>query len=176
METRRGVLAFIVAAAVVMTALSLGVKPAEEKARTRIGVYDNRAVAIAYIGSAAHEAQLKAYRDRHVAAVASGDEKTAATIRRAMDRMQWLTHRQGFGRASVDDAMALIRDKLPQVARETRVAAIVCNPDHLDAALVERVDVTDQVVALFDPGEKAMKSIESVRRVEPAEIGFDFDD
>ena len=105
METRRAVMAFVLAACVVMTALSLGVHRVEDqgKSRTRVGVYDSRAVAIVYHRSEAGAAQRDALEKKLDAARTAGDEKKIQLLEKAFDRMQWLAHRQGFGQTSVDD-------------------------------------------------------------------------
>jgi hypothetical protein len=178
METRRGIMAFLLAACVVMTALSLGVHRAEDRSgdRMRVGVYDNRAVAVAFVSSEAHRQTLSAWKEKHDAAQRDGDEQRMQQIEKAMDRMQWLSHRQGFGRASVDDAMASVKDQLQEVARRADVSLIVCNPDYLDPATVEQVDVTDAVVALFQPSEKTLKTVEAMKKIASMDVGFDFED
>ena len=177
MHTRRAIMAFILAGASVMTALSLGnAAPDADKPKVRIGVYDNRAIAIAYAHSDAFRTTMKGWTDKHAQAKSSGDQKTVKQIETAMDRMQWLAHRQGFGRASVDDAMASVKDKLAEVAKKAKVSAIVCNPDFVDPTSIERVDVTLDVARLFNPNEQTMKMLDSMKDVEPIEVGFDFDD
>lgn len=178
METRRAIMAFLLAACVVMTALSLGVHRADDlaKSKVRVGIYDSRAVAIAYHHTDAAAAMRKALQTDLEDARRAGDAKKVERLEHAFDRMQWLSHRQGFGRTSVDDAMASVKDKLIEVARTANVSAIVCNPDYLDPTAVERVDLTNEVVALFEPDEKTLKTVSAMRSVAPMEIGFDFED
>ncbi len=170
-------MAFILAGAAVMTALSLGnAADTRQNSKVRVGVYDNRAIAVAYFNSAAKHESVASWKMQHDKARQAGDEKRAKQIETAMDRMQWLAHRQGFGRASVDEAMASVKDKLADVAKKANVSAIVYTPDYLDSAWVERVDVTSEVVALFDPSEKTLKTVDAMKKIEPVEIGFDFEE
>jgi hypothetical protein len=178
METRRAVMAFLLAACVVMTALSLGVHRVDDlaKPKLRVGVYDNRAVAIAYTRSEAGAAAREALKADLEAARKDGDPKRVGALEHAFDRMQWLTHRQGFGRASVDDAMNRVKDKVLDVAKKANVSLIACNPDYLDPLAVERVDLTDEIVALFDPDEKTLQMVKGMKSVKPIEVGFEFQD
>lgn len=179
METqRRAMIAFILAACVIMTALSLGVHRADPPApaKVRIGVYDNRAVAVAYFRSDAAAETRKAMQKELEEARKNNNSKRVEQLEHAFDRMQWTAHRQGFGTASVDQAMASVKDKLPDVAKKASVCAVVCNPDYLATNEVERIDLTDQVVALFAPNDQTMKTIEQMKKVAPVDVGFDFED
>jgi hypothetical protein len=171
-------MAFLLAACVVMTALSLGVHRADDlpKAKLRVGVYDNRSVAVAYFQSGGGADQRQSMQADLENARKNGDDKKVARLEHAFDRMQWLTHRQGFGLTSVDEAIASVKDALPEVAKKANVSAIVCNPDYLDPMAIERVDVTSDVVALFNPNEKTLKTVDAMKSVRPVEVGFDFED
>lgn len=175
---RRAMIAFVLAACVIMTALSLGVHRAEPPApaKLRIGTYDNRAVAIAYHRSSAADETRKAMQAELEQAKKDGQQKRVEQLKRAFDRMQWTAHRQGFGTASVDEAMASVKDKLPDLATKAKVCAVVCNPDYLAMNEVERVDLTDQVVALFAPDEKTLQIVDQMKKAAPVQVGFDFED
>ena len=78
-------------------------------------------------------------------------------------------HRQGFGRVPVDDLLAHVAERLPEVARTARVVAIVfdCN---WAGAEVELVDVTHELVALFEPSEKTLATVEELLQHEPVDL------
>lgn len=177
MDTRRAVMAFFLAACVVMTALSLGVHRADAQtnAKHRVGVYDNRAIAVAFAHSRLKGEGMTQWKARYDKAERDGDEKEMARVKQAMDRMQWLTHRQGFGRASVDEAMSHVKGQLAEVAKQANVDLIVWNPDFVGDS-VETVDLTDQIVALFDPNERVLDIVASLKKSEPVEVGYDFED
>jgi SOS response regulatory protein OraA/RecX len=75
-------------------------------------------------------------------------------------------HRQGFGRAPVDDILAKIKDKLPDVCKEAGVDLIAWDIVHSGPS-VEVVDVTDHLVKRFEPKESARKIIEELKKHEP---------
>lgn len=135
-------------------------------ARVRIGVYDSRAIAVAYIASTFHEQEMRALQQSLKSAQDAGDTKKADAIKQEGSNRQTLAHLQGFGSAPVDQMLSAIKDRIPQIARAANLQAIVASADYLSAD-VERVDVTDQLVAEFKPNERTLKSIEALRKTPP---------
>jgi hypothetical protein len=78
-------------------------------------------------------------------------------------------HFQGFGRVPVDDLLAPVKDQVAKLARERKLAAITMSCD-FTGGQVELVDVTDDLVKLYDPSEKTLKSARAVRAVKPAPL------
>ena len=148
---------------------------APQPSKVRIGTYDSRAVAVAYAHSAACAESLKTLQAKLDQAVAKDEKGAKQRIVRAADRRQWLAHRQAFGRASVDDAMGAVKDKLAEIAKQARVEAIVYEPDFASEQ-VELVDLTAEVVALFEPDERTRKMAMSVKDSKRVHIDFDFED
>jgi hypothetical protein len=168
----------LAAAGIVMlagVAMTGGAAPPPPPPKVRIGTYDSRAVAVAYARSAACAESLKALQARLDQAVAKDEKGAKQRIARAADRRQWLAHRQAFGRASVDDAMGALKDNLAEVARQARVEAIVYEPDFASEQ-VELVDLTAEIVALFEPDERTRKMAMSVKDAQRVHIDFDFED
>lgn len=133
--------------------------------KVRIGVYDARAVAIAYV-RANRDTQVANLRTELKAAEQAGDTARAASIRSQGERLQTLRHLQGFAGARVDDIMATLGERLPQMARDAGVVAIV---DRMDwsAAGVEAVDLTDRIVGEFNPDATTQKILADMRGKKP---------
>lgn len=139
--------------------------PAQETAKKiRVGVYDNRAIALAYFGSEHNEFLKK--RAEYNEAQASGDSALIKELDNWMPRFQRQMHFQGFCRAPVDDLLLLVKDKMPGVAKSAGVDLIGWYPDFIGAE-VETVDITNELVALFNTSEKKLKEIEGLKDVEP---------
>jgi hypothetical protein len=105
--------------------------------------------------------------ERDQAKAAGDSEKLKATEEQGKAH-QVKFHHQGFGTAPVDDILAKVPDALPAVAREAGVPLIVskwrldyCAPD------VEQLDVTDLLVAKFNPSPKTLKIIADLRQHPP---------
>jgi hypothetical protein len=138
--------------------------------RVRIGTYDSRAVAIAYGRSKAFLTRVNELREQHKRATGAGDQKAADRLAQEAQALQLRIHLQGFSNAPVDDILAKVSDRLPQLAQRRGVAAVVSSADYRDDARVEVVDVTDDLTALFEPDEQTQKVIADLKRQAPLPI------
>jgi len=154
---------------------------ASENPTLVVGTFDSRAVAVAYVQSDAFSNYLVA-QQTDVAKVlerakTAGDETLVAELGALGPAMQKRLHEQGFGTAPVDDIIARIIDKLPNIAKEAGVDVIISkwtltysNPT------AEFIDVTSLIVAEFEPNERTLKMIQSTVEADPVpldEIGHD---
>ena len=119
---------------------------------SRVGSYDSRAVAIAYYQSDAFAARLRALRES-----GASDADGAA--------LQAHLHRQGFGTAPVDDVLDTVRAQIPDVMADAGVDRLVSKWDLADATTT--IDVTDRLVALFDPDEATLRTVAEIREKDP---------
>jgi hypothetical protein len=145
------------------------VKPATPPA-ARVGIYDSRVIAFAYFWSAPQQQSVRERMAAAKAAKATGDQAAYAAIAKEMKERQSRSHLQVFSTAPVDDAMAALRERLPQLAEQAGVGEFVSKWD--EAALrkypVEaRVDVTDLLVQEFKLPEQQMKKLEGIKRATP---------
>lgn len=135
--------------------------------KTRIGTYDNRAIAVAYAPSRFNPVKHK--MAEYEAAKAAGDDKKVKQLEQWGQQQQRLLHFQGFGRVPVDDLLAHVRDGVAQLAKDKHLAAIVMDCDHV-AENVEVVDVTADLVELFDPSDKTRKMAARIKDAEPVSL------
>lgn len=136
----------------------------EAAKKIRVGVYDNRAIALAYFGSE-YNAFLKK-RTEVKEARAAGDSVRVKELDAWVKKFQRQIHFQGFCRAPVDDLLLLVKDKMAAVVKNTGVDLIGWQPDYTGAE-VEIVDITDELVALFNPTQKKLDEIKQLKDVEP---------
>jgi hypothetical protein len=164
-------LTLISAALVTATLLLASTRPApagaEEPATVRVGVYDSRAVAVAYAASDFNPVSEK--MKQYDAAKEAGDTKRMEEYEAWGQKHQRQLHRQGFGRVPVTDLLEHVADRLPDVARETGVDVIAfeCN---YRGPHVEEVDVTRELVMLFDPSGKTLETVAEMAKVEPVDL------
>jgi len=133
----------------------------------RVGVYDNRIVAIAYGNSdylpvAAKKAELKAAKE-------AGDSAKIAELETWGPKYQRQLHRQGFGRVPVDDLLAYVGDKIPALAEKLGVDIIAMHCD-FTGDNVEVVDVSMELAKLFNPDEKIFEVLGEVKDHEPVDL------
>jgi len=136
----------------------------------RIGVYDSRAVAIAYAGSSLQQQKMNALKAAHQRAKDAGDSAEISRLSADAKVQQATLHKQGFGTAPVDDLLAHIAADLPKIQTEAGVAQLVSkwNTAELEKhAKSERVDVTMKLVDAFQPNEKQRKYAIEIQSRDP---------
>jgi hypothetical protein len=138
--------------------------------RVRLGTYDSRAVAIAYGRSKAFLDRVSELGEQHKRAREAGDQERAEQLAKQGQELQVRIHLQGFSNAPVDDVLASVSDRLPEIAQRRGVAAIVPSANYRDDARVEVVDVTDDLTALFNPDAQTQKIITDLKRRAPLPI------
>ncbi|TFG65900.1 MAG: tetratricopeptide repeat protein [Gemmatimonadales bacterium] len=134
----------------------------------RIGTFDSRAVAIAYYRSTEFQDSVGDLRTELEEAKASGDEFRVGELEAYGPAMQHRMHQQAFSIGSVMEIMDQISDALPELAREAGVSVIVSQWEVTYAnSAADFVDLTPQLVALFNPSEETLNSVESLKTVAP---------
>ena len=174
--SRRGMLSAVIALGLLAAGGAQGQTAAT---KPRIGVYDSRAVAVAFANSTEFRETIKSAQAEHEKAKAAKDDKQLKAIETTMKLRQKRLHEQGFSTGSVLGIMAQVKDKLPGVARQAGVQAIVSKFElNYQSTEVEVVDVTDALVALFhvsDKGKEWAKGIQAKPPVPLEELGEDVD-
>lgn len=132
--------------------------------KPRIGVYDSRAVAVAYVRGSGDAERIRGLMAELKQAEAKGDKARAEQIKAQGARIQTLRHLQGFSNAPIDDILQPLAGKLPEIARAAGVSLITAHVDFSDDS-VEVVDVTDRIVAEFSPDERTLKMIADLRKL-----------
>lgn len=156
-------------AAVVLTLSLASATPSapEAGAKLRVGVYDSRAIAIAYGNS--DYLPAREMKQKYRAAKEAGDEARVKELETWGQDHQKKLHFQGFGRVPVTDLLELVKDRIPDVAKTAGVDVIAfeCN---YTGSNVEVVDITEELALLFLPNEKALTWLKEVRQVEPLSL------
>lgn len=134
----------------------------------RIGVFDSRAVAIAYYRSEAFRKRLGDLRAQRDQSQAKGDEKAVARWEETGRKLQESMHQHGFGPESDPEVMARLKPSMPLIAKEAQVALIVSKWDlPFVQDEVERVDVTRALVKVFEPDESTLRTITEIQKKAP---------
>ena len=136
----------------------------------RIGVYDSRAIAIAWAGTEPFREELGDLRQRHGAAREAGDTELADKLAAEGQAMQAKLHRQGFSTAPVDDILAHFEAEIAAVLKATGVTVIVSKWDteglagHPEA---EQVDVTMELAQAMGTNEQQLGYIRQIGDQKP---------
>jgi hypothetical protein len=163
---------FLVGSAVALWVLAGATASAQSQTnKLRVGIYDSRAVAIAYGNSPAFQDSLKSVRADYEKARAEKDDKRMKEIDARMKLAQRRMHEQGFSTGSVAGILATVTNSLPAIAQKAGVTLIVSKWEvKYQSPEVELVDVTDELVALFHPSEKVLGWVKSCKEKKPLPI------
>lgn len=135
---------------------------ADAPRKLRVGIYDSRAISIAYASSKYNPVAEKMKELK--AAEAAHDTTRVAELKAWGESLQQKLHWQGFGRYPVDDLLACIQPELPRIAREADVDVIAATVEFA-APGVEVVDITNRLVEPYHPPERAKKWIADLKHV-----------
>ena len=105
----------------------------------------------------------------HERAKAAGDRDAIKELESWGQNLQRLLHFQGFGHVPVPDLLEPVKDGVKEVAQRRGLAAITMGCD-FTAGTVELVDVTEDLVKLYDPTEKTLKTALGIRSAKPVDL------
>jgi len=147
--------------------------PPRAEMNERIGVYDSRSIVIAFRDSELCNKWLSGIEEEQERAKAMGDQNRVAELEAEAAERNGLMHKQAFSTAPVDNILEQIEDRLPAIKEKTGVGVLVSKWDK-DAltkhASAESVDVTSDLVKLFNPSDEILKIALDIRDQEPVPI------
>jgi hypothetical protein len=147
---------------VILIAVAFAAVSFAEGKKIRVGVYDNRAVAVAYGRSAFFEQEINAVKVEYNNAKTEGKNARMKELDGKMEKLQKKAHKQAFAAAPVDDILAKIKDQLPKVAADANVAVITSKVNFVNSDEIEVVDITFEIIKPFKPDEKTVSIIKSL--------------
>jgi len=140
------------------------------KPQVRIGIYEPRALALAYWRS---DAGLKQIHDAvNQAQVAKQNGCPMIQLQALEGNCQALQDHmmaQAFGGAPIDDVLAKLQNVLPKVAQKNDIVAIVPQVT-FKGENVEAVDVTGDLAAPFKPNDQTYRMMCDLSRRPPASL------
>jgi len=160
---------FVVISTAVSCALPSTTASAQTQAsKLRVGVYDSRAVAVAYANSTEFTEAMKSVQVDHKKAKEAKDEKRVKEIESQMKQRQLRAHEQAFSTSSVAPIITKVKDSLPGLAKQAGVQVIVSKWElNHQSPEVEIIDMTDKIVALFHVSERGLKWCKEIQQKPP---------
>jgi hypothetical protein len=145
-----------------------GAAAAQSPTGLRVGTFDSRAVALAYYRSPAQARWMQALTADIEQAKAAKDDTRVKDLETQGPARQVLMHQQVFSTGSIANITAVIADRLPAIAAAAGVTMVVSEWElAYCGASVDRVDLTPQVVALFNPDAATKKMLDGLRGQKP---------
>ena len=165
-------------------AAALGLHPspaAAQDAKTlRVGVFDSRAVALAYARSAEFMRGMQNLGAEFEKAKAEKNDQRVKELEQEGQWTQVRLHQQAFSDGPVSSILAAVKDRLPAIAAQAGVSIIVSKwAMPFQAAAVETVDVTLPIVKLFNPTPETLTIIDQMKSKAPIpfeKLGLDPND
>ena len=145
----------------------------------RIGIFDSRAVAVAYYNSKYSQNQqiFVSLGSQMKEAKEKDDKEAIAKIERERSLRQVLMHEQGFGKGSINNITETVKDKMAQLAKNENLNAIVSKWELVFSSTeVELVEVTEKIVDFFEPSEKIRTMTKEIMKSEPIKDAYLIDD
>jgi hypothetical protein len=139
----------------------------------KIGVYDSRVVAYAHFWTKDNQLKLDEARKRATAAKAAGDTAQFNELDQAFQDGQTKMHREVFSSAPPEEALAAVKDRIPEIQKQAGVSALISKWDERGLSLYKsatQVDVTDRLVREFHPTEKQWKTIAGIKQLKPVPL------
>jgi hypothetical protein len=132
----------------------------------RVGIYESRAIALAFGRSELNMSRVRELKQKHRQAEAEGNEEAKVECETLGPRWQELLHRQVFGDAPIPDILAILEPRMAEVREASGVdlivTGVVATGDN-----IEVVDVTQEMMALFDLDEDSIKMANEIKSHPP---------
>jgi len=163
----------IILTGILISAGSISSTCAAQKPSTnlKIGTYDSRVVVIAYTRSDYFvQQQMKSHKEGNEILQSNDTVKKIEAFYKVMTE-QYLLHQRGFSNGSSASILALVKDKLPIVAKDAGVDAIISRWEltFVEPA-AELVDLTMPIARLYNPTGDFEKIADEVSKMDPVPL------
>lgn len=149
----------------------------KDKPVKKIGTYDSRSIAIAFMGSKVYNNTfgkvMAAKMAERKQAVKDGDKQKVAQLDTWGKAQQLRLHQQGFSTAPVTDILAHIEKDLPALKKKAGVDLLVSKWDSKTLnkyKTAEKIDVTHPLIEAFQPVEKQKKHALEIQKKDPVPL------
>jgi hypothetical protein len=147
---------------------AVGANAQNARPSIRIGVFDSRAIALAWAHSDDGGSAVKQLMAEYEKSKSAQDEKRMKELEQEGEWQQVRLHQMGFSTGPVGDILAKVKDQVAEIGRQERVVAIVSKWEMpYSGEGVEVVDLTPQLVKLFHPTAQVLTMIEQMKNQPP---------
>jgi hypothetical protein len=141
------------------------------KASIKIGTYDSRIVTFAWSRSDYFKQRLIKINQQSDSATKAHDTARIKELSVEAMSYQHLLHLTVFSNGSIGFVMAIVKDKLPGLAKRTGVSVILSKWElNFSDPSIEIVDLTSQVAQLFQPKENIDQMSKDISAQQPIPI------
>lgn len=141
------------------------------KAAIKIGTYDSRIVIFAWSRSDYFKQRLIKINQQSDSATKAHDTARVKELSVGAMSYQHLLHLTVFSNGSIGFVMAIVKDKLPELAKTAGVSIILSKWElNFSDPSIEIVDLTSQVAQLFQPKENIDQMSKDISAQQPIPI------
>lgn len=136
-----------------------------------MGIFDSRAVALAYYRSASFQQQTQALKAEHARAKALGDTERMKALEAQALAKQDLAHKQSFSTWPVDDLLAEVQDELPKIAATNRVDVILSKWRIVyQRPNLTFIDITRDLIQHWNPDTETIALVDQLTLIAPTSL------
>ena len=151
--------------------ISSTISPQQVNEKIRIGIFDSRCVALVYGRSGLFLTYMENLRKELDNAKQEENGERVKELESILPTNQLIIKQQVFSTGSIKNIIEKIEDKITEIAVDNNLSFIISKWEIVyDDQSFELVDITDQLVELFNPDEQTLKILENVKSTEPAPI------
>lgn len=154
-------------------------KGTNAQAVQRIGVFDSRAVAVAFYNSKFSDTQqiFQSLGSQMQEAKSKDDKEAISELEREATLRQAMMHEQGFGKGSINNISETVKDKMTQLAKDENLSAIVSKWELVFSGKdVELIDITEKIVEFFEPNDQIKTMVKEIMQSEPIKDAYLIED
>ena len=157
-------------AAIIMLIVSSGIS----EAKSKIGVFDSRLIAINNFRSESFQKEMQAMFADYKKAKENKDTAEIKKLDEKGPLMQRILHDKGFGRGSVAEIMERNSTELKALAKKEKLSAIVSKWELIASGEdVEVVDITLLILKeIYKAPEDVLKMYDEMKDMKPVENAF----
>ena len=143
----------------------------KKNAPVKIGTYDSRIVIFAWSRSEYLKEYMTKFARQSDSATKANDTARLKELSVGIMSYQHLLHQMIFSNGSIIMAMNIVKDKLPELAKNEGISMIVSKWElNFSDPSIAIIDVTDQVAKLFNPKENIDKMAADIKKQEPVPL------
>ncbi|HZX63653.1 MAG TPA: hypothetical protein VFE66_10605 [Bacteroidales bacterium] len=141
------------------------------KAVIKIGTYDSRIVTFAWSRSDYFKQHMIKFNQQNDSAEKAHDTARIKELTVGIISYQHLLHQMIFSNGSIGFVMAIVKDKLPELAKTAGVSIIISKWElNFSDPSIEIVDLTSQITQLFHPKENIDQMSKDISAQQPIPI------
>jgi Skp family chaperone for outer membrane proteins len=151
-------------------------EPCFGQSKIRIGIYDSRAVMLAYFNSGYNKTFMQTLNEFNKKKQKATQENDSVAIKKLNFEgpiRQAMLHEKVFGTGSVRNEIMEIKAKIDSLAKAGKIDLVVSKWElNYSNPNCEIIDLTDQITSLFQPDQRFGNMLKELLKTEPTKDAY----